>query len=152
MPILINRPFRFIHTLRLIQIGGKNVPITVDRTLEKEHRLFCFSQLPSEGFQLGPNTAETGIGLEGEGPALRLFVHHLEQIAATLLGCGELLELILVALNIAPSGYWFRNNFPILIAFLKDTDKGRLSRSDIALYGDPLHLAPFARGGRGGGG
>lgn len=60
-------------------------PVTIHRSFKKQHWFLRVFELAAESSQLSSHAAEAGVGLEGERPALRLLIHHLQNIAATFL-------------------------------------------------------------------
>lgn len=68
------------------------IPVTVDGPLKELHRIVSLSELPIGRSHLGTHTADTGIALECGGPPLWFLIHHLQQVSATPLRSGQLLD------------------------------------------------------------
>ena len=67
-------------------------PVAVDGALKELHGALCLEQLGGGGLQLGADSAEAGVALEGVGPAAGLVVQHLEQVASALLRSAQFLR------------------------------------------------------------
>lgn len=68
------------------------IPVTVDGPLKELHRILSLSELPVGWSDLGTHPADTGVALESVSPPPWLLVHHLQDVPATPLRCGQLLE------------------------------------------------------------
>lgn len=68
------------------------IPVAVDGALKELHWILRLLELAVGRADLSTHAADAGVALKRVGPPLRFLVHHLQHVATTLLGCGQLLD------------------------------------------------------------
>lgn len=130
-------------------------PVTIDGALIHLHRCSLWGEQASwRRLQLRPQPAHTGICLKRVRPALRVLVHHVQQVADCCLGgsicplsktraervnlwfllgkdvkSGNVTHLRGPTFNVLPLADRFCHHLPVWTSWLQESGKGRLSNS-----------------------